>query len=116
MQNLVTALNSAPSKDSSVMTAARKRYVAKANLIALFDLPRLIANGARLAIRENFIPDNSDALDGLKLAPSFVGVTIACEPTGAVSESEIPVAQAQGIAKIVMLFMHTPVAAEAERN
>ncbi|MEK6260537.1 MAG: hypothetical protein AABP62_18220 [Planctomycetota bacterium] len=103
LQGLVTALNSTPSKDAAV-TTARKRLFEKANVVALVDVPRLIANGLKLAIREGVIPTGAEVLDGLNFPPSFIGLAIACEPTAVRGQFEIPVTQAQGIAKHVMLL------------
>jgi hypothetical protein len=101
LQNLVTALAAKPSKDNAV-TAARNRFVEKANVVGLVDVARLIVSGAKLASLHGAAPINTDALDDLKLAPSFLGGAIACEPTGIRSQFEIPVVQAQNIAKVVM--------------
>ena len=104
MQILVSALNSSGSKVTEAV-AARKRLMEKSNAIALVDVARLIANGVRLASRENTIPIKGEALDDLKLSPSFIGISISCEPLGLRSQMEIPVVQAQGLAKLVLLLM-----------
>ena len=104
MKSLAKTLNSTTSKDEAV-AAARKRYVEKANMIGLIDIARLAANGLKLAAREGAVPVDASAIDGLQLQPSFIGFAIACDATGAGAQLEIPVAQAQGIAKIVMLFV-----------
>lgn len=105
LQNLVTALNSASSKDSAA-TAARKRCFEQANVVILVDIARLIVNGAKLAARDEAIPIDAESLDKLKLSPSFLGVAIACEQTAVRGQFEIPVAQAQGIAKVVTLLFN----------
>ncbi len=103
LQGLVTALGSMPSKDAAV-AVARKRCFEKANVVALVDVARLIANGLKLAAREGVVPIDAEVLDGLKLPPSFIGLAITCEPSAARGQFEIPVVQAQGIAKIVTLL------------
>ena len=103
LQGLVTALSSTPSKEAPT-AAARKRFFEKANVVVLVDVARLIVNGVTLAAREEAIPVDAETLDGLKLSPSFIGFAIACEPTAARSQVEIPIAQAQGIADVVMLL------------
>lgn len=100
MKSLAKTLNSTASKDEAV-AAARKRYVEKANLIGLIDIARLAANGIKIAGREGAIPVDAAAIDGLNLQPSFIGFALACDSTGAGAQFEIPVAQAQGVAKIV---------------
>lgn len=104
MKSLAKTLNSTASKDEAV-AAARKRYVEKANLIGLIDIARLAANGIKIAGREGAIPIDASAIDGLNLQPSFIGFALACDSTGAGAQFEIPVAQAQGIAKIVQLMI-----------
>lgn len=105
MKSLAKTLNSTASKDEAV-AVARKRYVEKANLIGLIDVARLAANGLKLAAREGAISVDASAIDGLKLQPSFIGLSLACDATGAGAQFEIPVAQAQGIAKVVMLIFN----------
>ena len=104
LQSLVTALDSTTSKDSAA-TAARKRLVEKANVVVLVDLARIFASGVKLAARENVLQVDDATIDGLQLQPSFIGVSVACGPTSAGAQLDIPVEQAQGIAKIVMLLL-----------
>lgn len=106
MMQLSTALNSTNSKDSAVVATARKRFVDKANAVALVDLARMIVNGVTIAAQQQVIPVDASAFADLKLAPSFIGFSLALESSAAKSEFEIPVEQAQGIAKIVSLFMN----------
>ncbi len=101
MQGLVTALES--TKKDAAVTAARKRLAEKANLLVLVDIARLMANGFRLAASENAISLDLDALDGLKLEPSFIGYTFACEPTGTRTQLEVPLLQVQNIYKLIPL-------------
>ena len=103
MQGLVTALSATPSKDAAA-AAARKRLYEKANVIVLMDVARLTVNGAKLAAREGVIPVDAGVFDDLQLSSSFIGYAISCEPFASRTQLEIPVAQAQGIAKIVMLI------------
>jgi hypothetical protein len=104
LQSLATALDSTTSPDTAA-TAARKRLVGKANVIVLADLARLVASGVRLASREGVLRVDGAAMDGLGLKPSFIGLSIACEPTSVGAQLDIPVEQAQGIAKIAMLII-----------
>lgn len=103
LKSLAKTLNSTSSKDEAVL-AARKRYVEKANMIGLVDVARLAANGIKLASREGAVPVDASTIDGLNLQPSFIGFALACDANGAGAQFEIPVAQAQGIAKLIMLF------------
>ena len=104
LQSLATALESTTSKDSAA--AARKRLVEKANVVALVDLARLVVSGLKVAAREGTLPVDATAIHGLQLQPSFIGFSVACGPTSAGAQLDIPVEQAQGIAKIVMLFLN----------
>ena len=45
-----------------------------------------------------------DAVDSLKLEPSFLSFAIACEPTTVRMQFEVPISQVQSIKEIVMLF------------
>lgn len=104
LESLLASLGST-STDDAARTTARKRFAEKANLVVLVDVARLMVNGIKLAAREKVIPIDVGALDGLQLQPSFIGGAIACEPTAVRAQLEIPVEQAQGIAKIIMLFV-----------
>ncbi len=104
LQNLVTALDSTTSKDTAA-AAARKRLVEKANVVVLVDLARIVASGVKLAAREGALRVDDATIDGLGLQPSFIGVSVACGPTSAGAQLDIPVEQAQGIAKLVMLII-----------
>ena len=104
IQKFAASLNSTPAKDSGTV-AARARFLEKANIITLIDLPRMVVNGAKLAIEAKAVPGSSKSLDGFKLTPSYVGFALACEPTTLKTQFEIPVEQAQGIAQLVSVFM-----------
>lgn len=105
LETLVKTLDATPAKDSAA-TVARKRFAEKANLVAMVDVARLIGNGIKIAAREQVIPAGaSDAIDNLKLEPSFLGGSITCETTAVNAQFEVPAVQAQGIAKIVMTVM-----------
>ena len=104
LQSLVTTLDSTTSKDTAA-TAARKRLVEKANVVVLVDLARIFASGVKLAAREGVLRVDDATIDGLGLQPSFIGMSVACGPTSAGAQLDIPVEQAQGIAKIVMLLL-----------
>ena len=104
MEDLLKSLTSTATNDAA-RTAARKRHVEKANLVVLVDVARLMVNGIKLAASQGLIPVDAATLDGLKMEPSFIGGAVACEPTAARAQLEIPVAQAQGIAKIVHLMI-----------
>jgi hypothetical protein len=105
LESLVKSLGMSPAKDSAAVNA-RKSYAAKANLIALVDVARLIGNGIKVAASEQIIPAGAgEVIDNLKLQPSFIGLSVACEPTAANVQFEVPAVQAQGVAKIVMTMM-----------
>lgn len=104
LQSLVTALESTASQDTAAATA-RKRLAEKTNAVVLVDLARMVASGLKLAAREGLIPLDAAVIDGLQLQPSFIGVSVACGPTSAGAQLDIPVEQAQGIVKIVMMFV-----------
>lgn len=104
MEELVKTLGSTATNDAA-RTTARKRCAEKANAVVLVDVARLMVSGIKLAAREKVIPVDASVLDGLQLQPSFIGGAVACEATAAGAQLEIPVAQAQGIAKVVMLMI-----------
>lgn len=102
MQALQAAVDSTKTGDSAA-AAARKRFPAKANIIALFDVARMVQNGAQLA-GEQDVPVNTEALSSLKLEPSFIGFAIGTEANSLQSQLEVPVLQVQNIAKLIGIF------------
>ena len=100
MLSLVTALES-PRKDSAI-TESRQRLAEKANVVLLVDVARLIVNTIKL--NAETVPIAMDAVNGLKMEPSFLGFAIACEPTAVRMQFEVPILQVQSIKEIVMLF------------
>ncbi len=100
MQSLATALDSAKPTESVVATA-RQRFPAKANLVALTDLPKLAVSGLRLVAEQKLFPINVAALERLKFTPSFIGYGLAIEPTAVRTQLNIPIEQVQSIVKIV---------------
>lgn len=104
LEGLLASLASSTSNDT-VRTAARKRLFEKANLVVLGDLARAVVNGVKIAAREKFLPFDAAVLDALELQPSFIGLAVACEPTAVRVQCEVPVAQAEGVAKVVRLLI-----------
>lgn len=104
LESLLASLGSSSANDAA-RTAARKRFSDKANLVVLVDVARLMVNGIKLAAREKVVPIDAGVLDGLQLQPSFIGGAITCEPTAARAQLVIPVEQAQGIARIIMMLV-----------
>lgn len=103
MQSLVTSLDSTKPSDAAV-SAARKRFPGKANILVLLDVARLLKTGFKLAAEQGAIPLDADALADLEVEPSFIGYTLTLEPTAARAQFEVPVVQVQNIAKIVTLI------------
>lgn len=101
LESLVSSVANTTANDAA-RTAARKRFAEKANVVVLADLPQLVIGGIKLASREKLIPIDVSVLDGLQLPPSYIGGAVFCEPTAIQGQLEIPVAQAQGIARILM--------------
>lgn len=99
LQNLATAVDSTKGGDAAA-AAARKRFPEKANVIALFDLARIIQNGVQVA-DELDAPVNTEGLADLKLEPSFIGYALGCDATSLQSQFELPVVQVQNIAKLI---------------
>ena len=101
LQSLIAALDAPPAKGSPVADA-RPRLAEKANVVVLIDLARLILSGAPRAAREGILPIDAGALDALTTDASFIGFSLICEPVGIRSQLDIPVAQAQNIAKVIL--------------
>lgn len=100
MQSFLTTLDATPAATSPVATA-RKRFSEKANVIVLLDVARIISNVAKVVAKEASLPIDVAAIEAIKLDPTYLGYAITCEPTAIRSEFEVPVTQAQNIAKVV---------------
>lgn len=94
---------------SAPFQQARGRLAEKANLVVLFDLPGTAAKIIELVVESGAVavPLSPEAIKGLDLKPSFVGLSLATEAQGLRVKTNIPTEQAQGIAKIVMLVLGT---------
>lgn len=103
MKELSDALDGSTEANTAVVDA-RTRFSAKANVVALFDVARLAMSGLKLAGEQKLLPFDIGRLDELQFDPSFIGFTLAIEPTAVRTEFEIPVAQVQNFAKIVPLL------------
>lgn len=111
---LEKALAALDNKSEAVGSAApfqqaRGRLAEKANLVVLFDLPGTAAKVIELVVESGAVavPLSPEAIKGLDLKPSFVGLSLATEAQGLRVKTSIPTEQAQGIAKIVMLVLGT---------
>jgi hypothetical protein len=88
---------------------ARGRLAEKANVVVLFDLPGTAAKVIELLIESGTVavPLSPEAIKGLDLKPSFLGLSMATETQGLRVKTSIPTEQAQGVAKIVLLVLGT---------
>jgi len=104
LEKLLLAVD-ASNPNSKLLADTRKRFPEKVNVIGLIDLARLATNGIKIA-SENGVPVNPAGLDGLKLEPSLIGFSLACEGDALRTQVEIPVTTAQNIAKIIAAMAH----------
>jgi hypothetical protein len=90
-----------------VMQQARGRLSDKANMIVLFDLPGTVAKAMTLVAESGAlpIPLDPDVMKGVEIKPSYLGFSLTTEPQGLRAKTHIPVEQAQGVARLVQLFI-----------
>lgn len=98
---------SASAGGNKVVQQSRSRLSEKANLLVLFDLPGTVAKAITLVAESGLLPIPLDpaVMKGVEIKPSYLGVSVATEPQGVRIKTNIPVEQAQGIARLVQLFM-----------
>jgi len=91
---------------SRIVRAGRSRLGKTSNLTLLIDLAGLIAEGMKMASASTplpFLPTPGE-IDKLDIKRSFLGFSLSTEPAGLRMKTFVPVAQMQGINKIVGLF------------
>jgi hypothetical protein len=82
--------------------ATPKQLPAQANFIGLADYPGMIASGINLAIQSGApIPLAEDDLKNIRGEPSFTGFSVRAEANGLRAKAVVPVAQMQGIGKLI---------------
>jgi len=91
---------------AKIMRSARSRLGKTSNLTLLIDLPGLIAEGVKMASAAAplpFLPAPAE-IDKLGIKRSFLGFSLTTEPAGLRMKTFVPLAQIEGISKIVGLF------------
>lgn len=100
------AVEGLESSSNDGINEPRKVLMDKVNFIVLIDLPSGVAAGLKVAsqLDEFPIPLDSQMIDNLNLAPSYIGFGIAAEENALRCRTDVPIKQIQGIAKLAMLF------------
>ncbi len=93
--------------DNAAMQSVRGRLAPKANLVVLIDLPSLVVEGIRMAVKSGQlpIPISEEMLDDLKIERSYLGFTVATEPQGIRVKTDVPAAQIKSGYDLVKFFM-----------
>lgn len=99
--------SSVAASSNKVVQQARGRLSDKANVVVLFDLPGTVAKAITLVAESGLLPIPLDpaVMKGVDIKPSYLGFSLATEPQGVRVKTSIPVEQAQGVAKLVQVFM-----------
>jgi hypothetical protein len=84
------------------LLAARARQHEKANLLMLVDVPNSVLKFAKLILGTGVvpIPVQPQQLDGLVIAPSYAGFTMAAEKGQLTARTSIPLETFQGFVQI----------------
>ncbi|MDB4637935.1 hypothetical protein OAF24_03460 [bacterium] len=85
---------------SPAMDATRSKLGAEANIIILFDLPSLVAQGVEQASQFGLLPPGALSVDGIK--PSYLGYALSFSESGLDAKAHIPAAQLQGLYQLGM--------------
>jgi hypothetical protein len=98
---MTALMNSAASPSTSpALDATRSKLGAEANVIVLFDLPSLVAQGVEQASQFGLLPPGALSLDGIK--PSYLGYSLSVSEGGLDAKAHIPAAQLQGLYQLGM--------------
>jgi hypothetical protein len=93
---------------SSPMAQSRGKLAQKANLYVLFDLPGTIGRAIQLVSESGalpFLPIDPAMFNNPDARPSYMGMSVGTESAGLRVKTFIPLAQMQGIARIVQAGM-----------
>ncbi|MBA3315483.1 MAG: hypothetical protein M3552_20270 [Planctomycetota bacterium] len=106
MANAIKSVRGNGQSDAAALKAAattRERLDDKANVLVLFDLPRLMGGAIQLAVESKRVPlpIDPEAIENLNLAPSYAGLTIAAEQDAARFRTLIPAEQVRGVVELV---------------
>lgn len=104
-KTVLDALEESGTRDGALATT-RQQLLETANVFGAIDLPRFAVEVLRAVVQSGQfpIPVTEQMLDDLKLAPSYMGVTITTETDGVRCKTTIPSAQVRGIVKLVEMF------------
>jgi hypothetical protein len=104
MEGLLAAVESG--KESS-LAKARTGYMEQTNMLALIDIPTLVAEGLRAAskLEDLELPVTDQMVESLNLGRSYLGIAVGAEQNGLRCRTRIPAEQMVGIAKLGVLFM-----------
>ena len=100
MQRLMTPVQWSDSQ----LLASRARQHEKANLLILVDVPNMVLKFAKLILGTGLlpVPIQTEQLDGLEIAPSYAGFSMAVENQRLSTRTSIPVETFQGFAQIAL--------------
>lgn len=105
METAVKAVKGQAEGDEAAAKAVEtaRSDLGKANLLAIVDLPRLLAEGFKLAVRSNQIPIpiDANAIDNLSFPPSYTGATVSAAPNEARVRISVPAEQVRGIVDLL---------------
>jgi len=92
--------SAASPKADPALLSTRSKLSPEANVIILFDLPSLIAQGVEKASQFGLLPPGALSLDGIEA--SYLGYSLSVSESGLDAKAHIPAAQLQGLYQIGM--------------
>jgi hypothetical protein len=112
MADALAAAKGSAAGDEAVAKAANavKAELGKANVLLLFDVPRLLSEGVLLAIQSGQVPLPLDpkAVEAVKLVPSFTGATVTAGPNELRVRATIPAEQVRGTFDLLRVLQQAP--------
>ena len=107
MEELLKAIDASSAGPLDGAAAGTQKALAKnACALGLIDLPGLVSRGAKLAAQSGQIPlpIDAEAIDSLKLQPSYAGLSVATGENSVRIDTYVPAEQIQGMVKLVQEF------------
>jgi len=106
MKTAIEAVKGQAAGDEAAAKAvdSARAGLGKANVLALVDLPRLLAGGFKLAVQSNElpIPIDAKAIEDLDFPPSYAAATVAAGTNEARVRISIPAAQVRGTVDLLL--------------
>lgn len=91
---------------NTAMKATRSAFDGQANVLASFDLPRLLGGGLQLAVEAEALPLPIDPkeIENVNLSPSYTGISVVAASNEVRLRGHMPASQVGGLVELLMVL------------